>query len=229
MLQGPLFQYHDFGAVAEELDRAEARLTGGQGLGDGANARADGFFNVQVMQAVLSRAGYTMQPAGGENGLTDKDDTAKETAFILNKREHWFSLRRIGMEWFDLNSCMRTPQHYTAADVRFHIRDAVQQGYSVFVVRGAFPNCALEENSKKLIEAVQGCGRPGQGYSLFAGGGQSVGGSTAAAVPQNDAAAMRAARLARLGGGGGPAPPAPTPAPAEAPAAAAAPTYTASS
>merc|ERR1719473_1093118 len=181
------------------------------------------------MQAVLTRAGYTMAPIGGDDGLPASADTAKETAFILNKREHWFSLRRIGMEWFDLNSCMRTPQHYTAADVRFHIRDAIQQGYSVFVVRGAFPKCALEEDSKKLIEAVQGCGRPGQGYSLFAGGGQSLGGSTAAAVPQNDAAAMRAARLARLGGGGGPAPPppaaaaAPTPAPAAAPAAAPAP------
>ena len=95
---------------------------------------------------------------------------------------------------------MRTPQHYTAADVRFHIRDAIQQGYSVFVVRGAFPKSALEEDSKKLIEAVQGCGRPGQGYSLFAGGGQTLGGG-AAAPSANDANSMRAARLARLGGG----------------------------
>merc|ERR1719217_278664 len=169
---------------------------------------------------VLQRAGYDMIRAGDKaNGLDPKADTAKEIAFILNKREHWFSLRRIGREWFDLNSCIKTPQHYTDGDVRFHVSDAVKQGYMVFVVRGAFPKCALEEDAKKLVEAVQGCGRPGQGYSLFAGGGQSVGGSTAAAVPQNDAAAMRAARLARLGGGGGPAPPAPTPAPAAAPAA----------
>jgi hypothetical protein len=207
MLQGPLFEYSDFGQVAAQLDRAEAQLTGGSGLGDGSNSRMDGFFNVQVMQAVLTRSGYTMTPAQGEGGLDPKADTAKETAFILNKREHWFSLRRIGREWFDLNSCIKTPQHYTDGDVRFHVSDAVKQGYSVFVVRGTFPRCALEEDSKKLVEAVQGCGRPGQGYSLFAGGGQTIGGSAAAkAVPQNDAAAMRAARLARLGGGGGPAP-----------------------
>merc|ERR1719230_2428393 len=127
-----------------------------------------------------------MQPTAGKDGLDPKDDTAKELAFILNKQEHWFSLRRIGREWFDLNSCLKTPRHYTDADVRFHISDAVKEGYSVFVVRGNFPRCALEEDSKKLVEAVQGCGRPGQGYSLFAGGGQTLGGG-AAAPPANNA------------------------------------------
>merc|ERR1740123_2224155 len=110
----------------------------------------------------------------GEEVQSSKTDTAKEVAFILNKQEHWFALRRIGREWFDLNSCLKTPRHYTDGDVRFHISDAVKQGYSVFVVRGDFPRSALEEDSKKLIEAVQGCGRPDQGHSLFAGSGQRL-------------------------------------------------------
>lgn len=57
--------------------------------------------------------------------------------------------------------------------------------------------------------------------------GETLGGSGGAPA---DAAAMRAARLARLGGGGGPAPaptPAPAPAPASAPAPAPAPASTA--
>merc|ERR1711879_677082 len=148
---------------------------------------------------------------GGEQGKTAQADTAKETAFILNKREHWFALRRIGREWFDLNSCLKTPKHYTDGDVRFHISDAVKEGYSVFAVRGAFPKCVLEEDHKKLIEAVQGCGRPEQGYSLFAGGGNRLdsGSSTPSthAVPaQQDAAALRAARLVRFASPGGAAP-----------------------
>eukprot|EP00927_Polykrikos_kofoidii_P062522 TRINITY_DN57332_c0_g1_i1.p1 TRINITY_DN57332_c0_g1~~TRINITY_DN57332_c0_g1_i1.p1 ORF type:complete len:360 (+),score=80.90 TRINITY_DN57332_c0_g1_i1:88-1080(+) len=240
MLQGPMFDYSDFGQVARELDAAERKITGGEGL-DYGNARADGFFNVQVMQTVLTRGGYSMSPIGGEEVQSSKTDTAKEQAFILNKREHWFALRRIGREWFDLNSCIKTPQHYTDADVRFHIRDAVREGYMVFVVRGAFPKSALEEDSKKLVEAVQGCGRPGQGYSLFAGSGQRLdsggGGSSAPAGggsggggAAGGADAVRAARLARFGGGGAPAPappataaPAAAPAPAPAPAAAPAP------
>merc|ERR1719443_690650 len=141
-----------------------------------------------------------MQPMGGEAARSASTDTAKETAFVLNKREHWFSLRRIGREWFDLNSCLRTPRHYTDADLRFHIRDAVREGYSVFAVRGDFPRCALEDDSKKLVEAVQGCGRPGQGHSLFAGAGQRLDGTGGTAAPSPaagsapDAAAPRGSR-----------------------------------
>eukprot|EP00933_Yihiella_yeosuensis_P062449 TRINITY_DN65406_c0_g1_i1.p1 TRINITY_DN65406_c0_g1~~TRINITY_DN65406_c0_g1_i1.p1 ORF type:complete len:355 (+),score=105.09 TRINITY_DN65406_c0_g1_i1:75-1139(+) len=223
LLQGPMFDEWNFRQVAQELDREEARLMGGQNL-DYGNARMDGFFNVQVVQAVLERAGYTVNALTGEAGKTP--EPTKETAFILNKREHWFSLRRIGREWFDLNSCLKVPRHYNDADLRFHIGDAVKEGYSVFVVRGNFPKSALEDDHKKLIEAVQGCGRPDQGYSLFAGSGQTLsGGSAASGAPApaagaSDAAALRAARLARFGGGGGPAAPAAAPA-APAPAAAA--------
>merc|ERR1712093_160038 len=84
------------------------------------------------------------------------------------------AIRRIGQEWFDLNSCIKTPQHYTNADVQHHINEAMRSGYDVFAVRGNFPRTALENDSKKLVEAVQGCGRPGQGHSLFAGQGESL-------------------------------------------------------
>jgi len=157
MLQGPLFEYSDFGQVAHELDAAERRLTGGHGL-DYGNMRTDGFFNVQVMQAVLVRAGYNMQPLTGEAGMSAQIDTAKERAFILNKRQHWYALRRVGQEWFNLNSCLKTPRHYTDTDLRFHIGDAVKEGYMVFVVCGDFPRHALEEDARKLLETIQGCG-----------------------------------------------------------------------
>merc|ERR1719476_1118390 len=122
----------------------------------------------------------------GEEVQDRKTDFSKYQAFILNKQEHWFALRRLGREWFDLNSCLKTPRHYNDSDVRFHISDAVKEGYSVFVVTGDFPRSALEEDHKKLVEAVQGCGRPDQGYSLFAGSGNrldSNSGSSGTAAP----------------------------------------------
>lgn len=231
LLQKPAYDDGFFRMVAMELDSAERRLLGGDNL-DFGNARMDGFYNVQVVQEVLrkgnTRSGVPkldMLPISSEAAKEFKIDRVKETAFILNKNEHWFSLRRIGAEWFDLNSCLPNPAHYTPGDLDFHIRDAVREGYSVFVVRGTFPKCELEEehNHKKLLEAVQGCGRPGQTYSLFAGSGQTLSSGGGAAQPtaaaaappaSNDAAALRAARLARFGGGGGPAPASPEAAPA---------------
>mmetsp|Transcript_55362 Transcript_55362/g.103885 ORF Transcript_55362/g.103885 Transcript_55362/m.103885 type:complete len:320 (+) Transcript_55362:50-1009(+) len=209
MLQGPLYEDWNFRQVAMELDRQERSLMGGGDL-DYGNARYDGFYNVQVVQEVLRKAGYDMTPISAE-AARDVKKRAKERAFILNKQEHWFSVRRIGEEWFDLNSCMATPKHYKDSDLEWLITDADREGYSVFLVRGDFPRSPLEDDLKKLVEAKEGCGGPRTGYSLYAGSGQSL--SSGAGPKVSDAAAMRAARLARLGGG---APP-PSP-PAESPA-----------
>lgn len=218
LLQGPIFDEMQFGEEAQRLDQEERRLMGGENL-DYGNARADGFFNVQVIKAVLERMGFRLEPLAGESGKTALQNSANEKGYICNKREHWFALRRIGREWFDLNSCIKTPQHYTDADLRGHVSDAMREGYQVFVVRGDFPRTALEEDSSKLLEAVQGCGHHRQGHCLFAGQGQTL--SQGASAPKAATAdEMRAARLARLGGGGGgaggPAPPQPAPPPAPA-------------
>lgn len=164
LLQGPHFTAQDLKEVAQDLDRRERELTNGQGL-DYGNACADGFYNVQVMQVVLARAGCEMVPL---KELPEEKrwqrfgpDLAREKAFILNKHKHWFALRRIGKEWFDLNSCLSAPHHYTKSDLRSHIAEAMNEGYAVFVVRGIFPPCELERDRKKLREAVKGCQEEG--------------------------------------------------------------------
>lgn len=199
LMQGPLFDQSQLHMVANELDRKERQLMGGSNLDNG-NACMDGFFNVQVIRVMLERMGYSMVQITGEEGKSALKDAAKETAYICNRREHWFALRRLGAEWFDLNSCLCTPRHFNNADVQHHINEAKREGYDVFVVRGDFPRTALEDDPKALVEAVQGCGRPGQGHSLFAGRGQALS-STAGSGGPVSAADMRAARLARLCGG----------------------------
>ena len=100
-------------------------------------------------------------------GLDPKADLAKEVAFILNKGEHWFALRRIGREWFDLNSCLPRPQHHSHDTLRELVALAVSEGYGVFVVRGDYPPCPLEGEPSRLREAVRGCGGPPEGFSAF--------------------------------------------------------------
>lgn len=222
LMQGPLFDEYQLHDVANELDQKERQLLGGSNM-DYGNARMDGFFNVQVITALLQRMGYTTSQIKGEEGRSALKDSAKESGYICNRREHWFSLRRIGAEWFDVNSCLRNPRHYNNADVQHHINEAMREGYEVFVVRGDFPRTALEDDPKALVAAVQGCGRPDQGHSLFAGRGQTLSSGNSSSGGPVSAEDMRAARLARLSGGAPPpsipAEPAPAPAPAAAPAA----------
>uniref|UniRef100_A0A7S0F933 ubiquitinyl hydrolase 1 n=1 Tax=Pyrodinium bahamense TaxID=73915 RepID=A0A7S0F933_9DINO len=142
--------------VAHDLDQKEKELTDGHGL-DYGNACADGFYNVQVMQVILERAGCEMLPLRAQAGQRLWVDLGREKAFILNKHKHWFALRRIGKEWFDLNSCLCLPRHYTKGDLLSHLSEAMSEGYAVFTVRGQLPACELEANRKQLREAVKAC------------------------------------------------------------------------
>lgn len=79
------------------------------------------------------------------------------------------------------------------------INEALREGYDVLVVRGPYDPSPLEDNPEAMLECIKGCGRHDQGYSLFVGSGNSMGGS-AISSPED----MKAARLARLMGGSPP-------------------------
>lgn len=174
LLQGPHFDAGQLAEVGHQLDAEERRLLGGAALDQGGNVRADGFFNVQVIRAALQVRGFEMERLSGENAKAAAAEPAKQQGFVFNKKEHWFALRRIGQEWFDLNSCLRTPRHFTDRELASTVNEALSEGYTVFTVAGNYPSCELEQNSKKLLEAVQGCGHFRQTHTLFAGQGHSL-------------------------------------------------------
>jgi len=188
LVQGPMFDEVSLAEVAQHLDAQEQMLLGGGALSDGGNVRADGFFNVQVIRAALENAGIEMERLAGPAAKAALAEPSKQRGFICNKKEHWFALRRIGQEWFDLNSCLRTPRHFTDAQLAAHVNEATAEGYSVFVVRGQLPPCELEQNPKKLLEAVQGCGHHRQTHCLFAGEGHTLSGGQGAGAGGGPAA-----------------------------------------
>jgi len=184
LMQGPHFDEMQLAEVAQQLDAEERRLLGGSAVDSGGNVRADGFFNVQVIRAALQFRGFSMDLLKGEHAKEATANPAKQRGFICNKKEHWFALRRIGEEWFDLNSCLRTPKHFTDSQLASVVNEALTEGYSVFNVVGKFPPCDLETNSKKLLEAVQGCGHFRQTHVLYAGQGHTLsGGPPSSAAP----------------------------------------------
>lgn len=192
LMQGPVFNEVQLAEVAQQLDAAERRLLGGAALGakDGSNVRDDGFFNVEVIRAVLMNAGFQMELIRSQASLPE---ATKNKGYVFNRKEHWFSYRRIGQEWFDLNSCLRTPKHFTDAELASNVSEALKEGYAVFAVKGSYPVADLERDSKKLLEAVRGCGRTQQSHCLYAGQGHTLSSGSSSATPQIDPDLLAAA------------------------------------
>lgn len=146
LVQRRAFDEVGLASVAGELDAAERAL----GI-EPANVRVDGFFSVQVIVAALQNSGLTCATA---HTVTDP---ARETGFIFNRREHWFALRRLNNEWFDLNSLFAAPQHMSPTHLALFFEAQANQGYSIYVVRGRFPSTPLADDPRALALAVRAC------------------------------------------------------------------------
>lgn len=153
LLQEARLTTEDLQEAAQQLDRAELRLTGGRAL-DYGNARKDGYFNLQVVQTILGNLGYEVSAIRGSVTVEG------ECAFIINRQRHWFAIRKLGGEWFDLNSCLSHPDHYSASDLQEYLSDVQKQGYTIFVIRGEFPASPLDSDPGLLGDTVRSCLRP---------------------------------------------------------------------
>ena len=158
LVQARWFDEVGLAEVARDLDRREAALLSSPVADhESQNVRGDGFFSVQVILQALQRAGL----ACGQLGSTANRERG-DAGYILNRREHWFALRRIGdRHWFDLNSMAKTPQEMSPAHVDLFLQAHFEKGYSVFAVRGAFPSHRLERDAGALAAAVAACASSG--------------------------------------------------------------------
>jgi len=187
LVQRRQFDEVELASLAHELDAAEAaalegsRLSGEEGSG---NVRADGFFSVQVIVTALQRAGLSCAPARLQV-------PEREQGFILNRREHWFALRRLGSDWFDLNSMFPHPKHMSPTHLALFFQAHIDMGYSIFVVRGAYPRAALAAAVDACAEPPDAAAPPdADRFAAFSGTGQRL---SAPDEPQIDPSLQAAA------------------------------------
>eukprot|EP00930_Biecheleria_cincta_P095519 TRINITY_DN87478_c0_g1_i1.p1 TRINITY_DN87478_c0_g1~~TRINITY_DN87478_c0_g1_i1.p1 ORF type:complete len:325 (+),score=65.08 TRINITY_DN87478_c0_g1_i1:72-1046(+) len=182
LLQSRVFQRSEFDRVAQQLDQQERSMGMTFAPGEG-NYRADGFYNVTVLQMTLQSRGFQMDPVVSGDWKKDAIKHGHETGFIFNKDQHWFCYRRIHDEWFLINSTQHRPVHFLARELGSAVNFAVSDGYGVFTVRGNYPPCSLENNQPRLEEAVKGSGGSGPVIIKFGGGGQTLGGGSTSSKP----------------------------------------------
>jgi len=197
------------------------------------NMDDSGFFSVQVISKALEVWGLELVPLNSSNpaAVRAKASAISATAYICNYREHWFTIRRLGSQWFNLNSLLEGPELVSNTYLGEFLAQLQQEGYDIFLVTGQLPECdadlvlqavpAVQAAPPRLLgdvessgtgkrsragEAGKGVTWGGQGQVLDRRGGES--GSSASAA-RDEAAELEAAMLMSLaetsGTEGGPA------------------------
>lgn len=76
------------------------------------------------------------------------------SAYICNFREHWFTIRKLGFQWFDLNSLLTAAALITDTYLSMFLAQLQTEGYSIYIVSGSLPDCPADQ-VLKVTPAVQ--------------------------------------------------------------------------
>uniref|UniRef100_A0A914VHI1 Ataxin-3 homolog n=1 Tax=Plectus sambesii TaxID=2011161 RepID=A0A914VHI1_9BILA len=146
LLQGPFFSAVDLAEIAQQLDQLETNMMDQPGLSSTSQNMDDsGFFSVQVMSEALKVWGLELVPFTSPRAVAFKDDPTSAKAYICNHREHWFTIRRLGFQWFNLNSLLSGPQLVSDTYLHLFLAQLVNDGYTIFVIVGDLPTCQADE------------------------------------------------------------------------------------
>lgn len=109
------------------------------------NMDDSGYFSVQVISSALQVWGLELVPYSSTDERINMSDPSKMKAFICNYKDHWFTIRRIGNQWFNLNSILAKPQLISDTYLSLFLAQLKNDGYSIFVVFGELPECSADE------------------------------------------------------------------------------------
>eukprot|EP01083_Nonionella_stella_P006293 18311_1 len=151
LLQGPYFTEFDLSKIALDLDKEEQALLaqdGDSGLVEwlkqnkqSQNVSDDGNFSIQVLRRALDNLSLKIYHFGHKDVSGAQQHPEHEQGFICNLQAHWFAIRRIGGQWYNLNSLSGLPETKAKPTTisNFYLSaflsSLTNDGYSIFVVR----------------------------------------------------------------------------------------------
>ena len=80
---------------------------------ESSNFDDSGYFSIQVIQRALSTWGLEVIPYGSsdQRAVYAREDPTTQNAYICNFSNHWYTIRKIGDFWFNLNSMFKKPEY----------------------------------------------------------------------------------------------------------------------
>ncbi|KAK3093807.1 hypothetical protein FSP39_020462 [Pinctada imbricata] len=115
-----------------------------------------GFFSIQVIDKALQVWGLNLVQYNSQDLIaqTARQNPILQSAYICNFRDHWFTVRKLGLQWFNLNSLLTGPELISDTYLSLFLTQLQQEGYSIFIVTGRLPECEADE-VLRLAPAVQ--------------------------------------------------------------------------
>uniref|UniRef100_A0A8B9RBI9 ubiquitinyl hydrolase 1 n=1 Tax=Astyanax mexicanus TaxID=7994 RepID=A0A8B9RBI9_ASTMX len=155
LLQGEYFTPVDLSSIAQQLDEEERmRMAEGGVLSEeyrtflqqpSGNMDDSGFFSIQVISNALGVWGLELILFNSREYQRLMIEPVNEKAFICNYKEHWFTVRKLGQQWFNLNSLLTGPELISDTYLALFLAQLQQEGYSIFVIRGNLPECEADQ------------------------------------------------------------------------------------
>ncbi|XP_073494365.1 ataxin-3 isoform X1 [Phyllobates terribilis] len=155
LLQGEYFSPVELSTIAMQLDEQERMRMAEGGLATAeyrtfveqpsGNMDDSGFFSIQVISDALRVWGLELILFNSPEYQTLGIDPINEHAFICNYKEHWFTVRKLGKQWFNLNSLLTGPELISDTYLALFLAQLQQEGYSIFVVKGDLPDCEADQ------------------------------------------------------------------------------------
>lgn len=126
-----------------------------------------GFFSVQVISQALALWNLELIPLNSTDEFATKirKDPTTAQAFIFNMENHWFCVRRFhhiktgpniiakdSFAFFNLNSLLNKPEYMSSLYLTEYLKQMLNEGYSIFVVKGEFPECHADANPPIMLQ-----------------------------------------------------------------------------
>lgn len=176
LLQGPYFTAVDLSEIAAELDAQEVALGQQESLHASANVDDSGNFSIQVLRSALQRFnGVDLRVWFRGGGGNSSDEPSQQKAFIVNRSQHWLTIRKIHGRWWNLNSVNERPEVISDFYLTALLSQLRDDGFQVFIVDGDIP----ESNHPDKMLDIQASSITGQWFEevdlLGGGGGRKAG------------------------------------------------------
>lgn len=106
------------------------------------NMDDSGYFSVQVIQSALAQMDIQLINYTSDNDIAirTRANPTEAQAFIIHFNHHWYTIRKIGHQWFNLNSLLSGPELLSESYLNLLLSQLINEKNHIFIVIGSIPD-----------------------------------------------------------------------------------------